>query len=286
MGDQLNSFPKTGWVARPIEDISQALYKTEDNYWCLGFWAGNTVTEEGELTPDPSTYLVAVKYEDGEYKFDFAEKVEGYTALVKEDPIVFSVSPHNTASLTEAWGNEGNDAFYQRDKITIKSGSTDIDSALSVSGDLGVRGDISTLSGLQIGSPNYKLVFLNNVNLVTEHVPYAGVYWKVYGEEDGKKYLLNNFPVLGQQAFGATVSWRVDNTNNERYGYWYGNFPLIFFSSPEHQEKSVGMARSQEHPEHVWLTFLDSDGYLMPAPEDLKVRVNNFTGWAWEVKGI
>jgi hypothetical protein len=50
---------------------------------------------------------------------------------------------------------------------------TDIDSALSVSGNLEVDGElevdgnISTLSGLQIGSPNYKLVFLENTNLVT-----------------------------------------------------------------------------------------------------------------------
>jgi hypothetical protein len=48
---------------------------------------------------------------------------------------------------------------------------TDIDSALSVSGNLEVGenlevdGDILTRSGLQIGSPNYKLVYLNGVNL-------------------------------------------------------------------------------------------------------------------------
>jgi hypothetical protein len=32
MGDELDSIPIRGQVARPIEDISQALYKTEDNY--------------------------------------------------------------------------------------------------------------------------------------------------------------------------------------------------------------------------------------------------------------
>jgi hypothetical protein len=58
---------------------------------------------------------------------------------------------------------------------------TDIDSALSVSGNLEVGrnlevdGDISTPLGLQIGPPNYKLVFLEDVNLVTEHSS-AGVY--------------------------------------------------------------------------------------------------------------
>lgn len=78
-----------------------------------------------------------------------------------------------------------NDAFYQCGKVTIKSESTtDIDSALSVSGNLEVDGDISisTPSGLQIGSPNYKLVFLKDVDLVLtresphDNVPGANLY--------------------------------------------------------------------------------------------------------------
>lgn len=113
-------------------------------------------------------------------------KVEGYTAEEKENSFVFSVSPHDTCSLTGAGGEQKsafNDAFYQRGKVTIKSEAmTDIDSALSVSGNLEVGGDISTLSGLQIGSPNYKLVFLKNVDLVTtrlsphDNLPGANLY--------------------------------------------------------------------------------------------------------------
>jgi hypothetical protein len=75
-------------------------------------------------------------------------------------------------------------------KVTIKSESmTDIDSALSVSGNLEVGGGLQignylTISNtgnilansLQINNPNYKLVFLNGVNLVTKHVSGVGVY--------------------------------------------------------------------------------------------------------------
>ena len=118
----------------------------------------------------PSTYLVVVKDEDGVYKFDFVKKVEGYTAADKEDLFVFSVSPHNTSSLTGTGRGQENEAFYQRASVTIKSETmTDIDIALSVSGNLEVDGDILTTSGLQIGSPNYRMVFLNDVDLVTEH---------------------------------------------------------------------------------------------------------------------
>jgi hypothetical protein len=58
------------------------------------------------------------------------------------------------------------------DKVTIESETMiDIDSTLTV-----VGGDLEVAGSLQIGPPNYKLVFLNDVSLVTEHVPYAGVY--------------------------------------------------------------------------------------------------------------
>jgi hypothetical protein len=45
---------------------------------------------------------VVVRYysEENKYKFDFVRKVEGSTFAAKEDPFVFFVSPHNTASLT------------------------------------------------------------------------------------------------------------------------------------------------------------------------------------------
>lgn len=117
-----------------------------------------------------------IKYEEDKYKFDFVKKVEGQTAAEKEDPFVFPVSPHNTSSLTGTGRGQENEAFYQRASVTIKSETmTDIDIALSVSGNLEVGGNIFTASGLQIGSPNYRMVFLNDVDLVTEHND-AGVY--------------------------------------------------------------------------------------------------------------
>jgi hypothetical protein len=64
-------------------------------------------------------------------------------------------------------------------KVTIESETMiDIDSTLTVvGGDLEVAGNIFTASdleishGLQIGSPNYKLVFLSGVNLETVSGP-------------------------------------------------------------------------------------------------------------------
>jgi hypothetical protein len=126
--------------------------------------------------------VISRRSEEEPYKFDFVKKVEGLFAAEKENSFVFSVSPHETCSLTNTGREQENDAFYQCGKVTIKSESTtDIDSALSVSGnlevggELEVDGDILTTSGLQIGSPNYKLVFLNDVDLVTEQFG-GGVY--------------------------------------------------------------------------------------------------------------
>jgi hypothetical protein len=146
---------------------------------------------------------VVVRYYSGEnkYKFDFVRKVEGSTSANKEDSFVFSVSPHDTCSLTSTGRRQENNALYQRmlgevtveseGKVTIESETMiDIDSTLTVvdgdlevGGDLEVAGNIFTASdlqishGLQIGFPNnYKMVFLSNANLVTEHDLDAGVY--------------------------------------------------------------------------------------------------------------
>lgn len=108
-------------------------------------------------------------------------KVEGSTAADKEDSFVFSVSPHETCSLTNTGREQENDAFYQRGKVIIKGESmTDIDSALSVLQIGGTSNNLTisntgALSSLKVGTDNYKLVFLNDVNLVTEHSG-AGVY--------------------------------------------------------------------------------------------------------------
>jgi len=296
MGTQYDVSPWEGGEANLMDmDINQAFYKTADNYWWLGLWGGQTHLG-GEYTT-PSTYLVVVRYysEENKYKFDFVKKVEGYTAAEKEDPFVFSVSPHDTCSLTGAWGNERNDAFYVASNpglidIEAQSAQHGINKIRLNSSNLSLSKDeidyltisnTGVLSNLKVGTDNYKLVFLNDTTLVTEHVPNAGVYWKVYGEEDGKKYLLNNFPILGKQVFGATVSWRVGNTNNERYGYWYGNFPLIFFS-PDAEEKFVGVTAPGGR---VRLAFFGSDGFVLTLSEDppITVTINGFTGWAWEI---
>ena len=109
------------------------------------------------------------------------KRVEGLFAEDKEGPFVFSVSPHDTCSLTNTGRKQENDAFYQRGKVIIKSESmTDIDSALSVLQIGGTSNNLTisntgALSSLKVGTNNYKLVFLNDVNLVTEHSD-AGVY--------------------------------------------------------------------------------------------------------------
>lgn len=131
----------------------------------------------------PATYLVVISRSSAEerYKFDFVRKVEGSTAADKEDSFVFSVSPHETCSLTNTGREQENDAFYQRGKVIIKGESmTDIDSALSVLQIGGTSNNLTisntgALSSLKVGTDNYKLVFLNDVNLVTEHSG-AGVY--------------------------------------------------------------------------------------------------------------
>ena len=133
-------------------------------------------------SPIPATYLVVISRPSAgeKYKFDFVRKVEGILPTDKEDSFIFSVSPHDTASLTDTGGAQGNDAFYQRGKVTIKSESmTDIDSALSVSGNLEVGGGLQigrtsnnltvsntgVLSNLKVGTDNYELVYLNGVDL-------------------------------------------------------------------------------------------------------------------------
>jgi len=271
-------------------DINQALYKTEDDNWCLGLWAveGKDVVSQWD-----STYLVVITRSPGEeeYKFDFVRWVEYHATGEKADPFVFSVFPHDTAFLTYAWGSEENDAFYQRDKITIKSESTtDIDSALSVSGklevggNLEVDGDISTPSGLQIGSPNYKLVFLSGeVELKTEYTEISPNKYTVHWKNGTKKYLLNNFPVLGQRAFKAIVSLEQINGNIVDYEtFWYGNFPL-------HVELGVGAydVRVVEMTSSGVLLGLyeSSSGDKLGQDEDRNVQVTipKFTGWAWEV---
>jgi hypothetical protein len=51
-----------------------------------------------------ATYLVVITRSSGEekYKFAFAELVEWHATGEKADPVVFSVFPHDTASLTYA----------------------------------------------------------------------------------------------------------------------------------------------------------------------------------------
>lgn len=162
----------------------------------------------------PATYLVVISRSSAEerYKFDFVRKVEGSTAADKEDSFVFSVSPHETCSLTNTGREQENDAFYQRGKVIIKGESmTDIDSALSVlqiggtsnnltisntgvlssyspsgSGSSNLNWEIgknqAEFPALKIGSPNYKLVFLEDVDLVTtrlsphDNLPGANLY--------------------------------------------------------------------------------------------------------------
>lgn len=135
---------------------------------------------------------MVVKYEDGEYKFDFAEKVEGYTPEVKEDPIVFSVFPPDTCSLTNTGSEQKsdfNDAFY----VASSPGLIDIEAQSAQYGNNRIRltssnlkfskdevdyltvSNTGVLSNLKVGTDSYKLVFLNNVNLVTEQSD-AGVY--------------------------------------------------------------------------------------------------------------
>jgi P pilus assembly chaperone PapD len=125
--------------------------------------------------------VISRRSEEEPYKFDFVKKVEGNAPTDKEDPFVFSVSPHETCSLTNTGREQENDAFYQRGKVIIKGESmTDIDSALSVLQIGGTSNNLTisntgALSSLKVGTNNYKLVFLNDVNLVTEHSD-AGVY--------------------------------------------------------------------------------------------------------------
>jgi hypothetical protein len=172
---------------------------------------------------------------------------------------------------------------------------TDIDSALSVSGNLEVGenlevdGDILTRSGLQIGSPNYKLVYLNGVNLecvTTSREP----KWK----NSDDYYALNNIPFTlkggsSNPYYNVTVKILTpDEYYAQYYGTWTGSFPLklrtnyvgvspYIWISPRYQT---------EHSDYYDWTVLDRYGqetYLSWHNEDIKeFKISNFTGLAWK----
>lgn len=134
--------------------------------------------------------VVSYYSEENKYKFDFVKKVEGSTLADKELPFVFSVFPHETASLTDTGREQENDAFYKRTSpglidIEAQSAQYGINRIRLNSSNLSLSKDeidyltisnTGALSSLKVGTSNYELVFLNDVDLVAEHVPGAGIY--------------------------------------------------------------------------------------------------------------
>ncbi len=293
MGTQHNISPVVGDVAHSIDfDINRAFYKTDDNNWCLGFWGGNT---DGEWTQSSSTYLVVISRssEDDEYKFDFVEKVEGYTVEEKEDSFVFSVSPHDTCSLA-AGGREGklffNDAFKSEPM-------TNIDSALSVSGNLQIGGTSNNLtisnrgvlSSLKVGTDNYELVYLNGVNL--ECVNSSG---ELRWTDSNNYYALNNIPFIlkgsSSSPYTPYDNVRVTILGNQYFASWTGSFPLRVWGNNLNGSPIVWISPRYGTGNDWMVLKRNGEEELLTSMEVQQIRdfwILNFTGLAWKrISGV
>lgn len=149
-----------------------------------------------------------------------------------------------------------------------------------------IRKNEAEFPALKVGADNYKLVFLNDTTLATTTLirepSDAALYWRVLEEQSSKRYLLNNFPVLGQKFFEAQVIWRTGGTggnwNSPWYAFWHGNFPLDFQVYGENH--SVVVEKSEDNKVIlVCYNTSSGDSYL----GEIDVRIESFTGWAWEV---
>jgi hypothetical protein len=136
-------------------------------------------------------------------------------------------------------------------------------------------------------------VFLNGVNLVTKHVSGVGVYWEEdseeNSEENSRKFLLNNFPVLGKLGFKAQVIWTSSGIETTHDTFWHGNFPLNFSAGATCSVvvEALGATGNEtslaiyNNSSWSWIGGNFNDPY-----NAVNVKIKSFTGWAWEVIGI